>query len=299
MHLSQAIELFLGEQTASTARSYFYVLRAMQNYVGPARPLAAVDPALLLAYSQVVRERPTITSPVSINKHIKTIRTFFNWCVKTGLIDQSPAAGLRCVRQPQSVPRAKAMPDEHYRQLVDYAQRRPRYLALVLFLGDTGCRIGGAAGLRWSEINFAERRAIVTEKGGEPRPVWFGRECAYALSRWRLEHTLRDGDYVFQRHGRRMLNDSLGQLFEKLCRRAGIGAYGPHSLRHRKGHQFADAHVAPSLAAVALGHGSPVTTLTYYYPQDWDRVRAEVEKLAYTSDPQPANILRFRLRKGE
>lgn len=296
MYLSQAIALFLGEQIPSTARSYLYVLRAMQEYIGPARPLAAVRPELLIEYSQALHQRPGLKSPASYNKHVKTIRTFFNWTVKAGLLDKSPATGLKRIRQHQAIPREKAMPDALYLQLVDYARWTPRYHALVLFLGDTGCRVGGAAGLRWEEIVFAERRAIVTEKGKGPRPVWFGEECASALLRWRAEHTMRDGDYVFQRHGRRMLNDSLGQLFEKVCRRAGIGSWGPHSLRHRKGHQFADAQVAPSLAAVALGHENPMTTLNYYYPKDWERVRETIEKLAYSSPADSDKILKFSHR---
>lgn len=294
MQLSEAVELFLGAQIPTTARSYGYVLRLMQDYLGPARPLAAIQPDALLEYAQVIHQRPTIKSAASVNKHVKTIRCFFNWAVRAGLLDKSPATGLKCIRRPQTVPREKAMPENAYRQLVDYARWTPRYLALVLFLGDTGCRIGGAAGLRWSDIDLAERRAVVTEKGAPPRPVWFGEECAHALRRWRADHTMRDGDYAFSTHGRRIQNNSLGQLFERICRRAGIGAYGPHSLRHRKGHQLADAHVAPSLAAVALGHESPVTTLSYYYPKDWERVRTELEKLAYTRAPRAEKIIKFR-----
>jgi integrase len=292
--LSEALALFVGAQIPTTARSYWYVLRSLQEFVGPARPLAAVRPEMLIEYVQTLHERPTLKSPASFNKHIKTIRTFFNWAVKAGLLDQSPANGLKRARLPQAIPREKAMSDAAYAQLVDYARWTPRYLALVLFLGDTGCRIGGATGLRWSEIDFAERRAVVTEKGLPARPVWFGEACARALLAWRSKHTMRDGDYVFQKHGRRLRNDSLGLLFERICQRAGIGTYGPHSLRHRKGHQLADAHVAPSLAAVALGHENPVTTLLYYYPKDWDRVRAELEKLAYADPPTVAKILKFQ-----
>lgn len=278
--LERAVELFLREHIPSTAKAYGYTLRGLQDYIGPARPLMQVKPEDVIEYMQMVRERPAIKSPATVNKHIKTIRTFFNWCLKSGLMTGSnPAMGLKRQRQKKMVDREKAMPDAVYDEVLAYAKWTPRYLALVLFLGDTGCRIGGAAGLRWADIDFETRMAIVTEKGEKTRPVFFGVETAEALRRWREQHTGRRGDYVFQQDGKQMTNGSLGQLFERICRRAVGKGWGPHSLRHRKGHQLADHHVAPSLAAKALGHSSPVTTMEYYYPEDWERVQAEMEKL--------------------
>lgn len=279
--LAEAINLFLGQQITSTRNSYWYVLKALQGYVGPARPLDQIDPADLLRYMQSVDKSPTITSPATYNKHVKTIRTFFNWCVKAGLLTKAPSSGLKRQRQHKQVPKDKAMPDHVYETLLDYARWDRRLHALILFLGDTGARIGGAAGLRWGDIDFAQRSAIVTEKGKEPRPVFFGEACARALLRWREQHTLRDGDYVFHLHGRRIQNNSLGKVVERAAAAAGLGQWGPHSLRHRLGHRLADQRVAPSLAQQALGHESVLTTLTSYYPQDWERVRAALDELAH------------------
>lgn len=286
MHLDRAIHLFLGEYIASTRRAYGYTLNEMLAYIGPARPLTDIRPDHLIEYVQHLRKRPSLKSPASVNKHIKTIKTFFNWCVKTGFLEVSPARGLKRVRQASSVDRVKAMPDHVYEELLAYTRYHPRHHALVLFLGDTGCRIGGAAGLRWRDIDLKHRRAVVTEKGKPPRPVFFGDVCAQALASWRMRHPMR-GDYVFSDDGRRIHNDNLGQMFRRACIRAGIGSWGPHSLRHRKGHQLADASVAPSLAAKALGHESIMTTLDYYYPDDWESVQQAISDLAKTTTHEP------------
>lgn len=287
--LDRAVDLFLREHIRTTAKSYSYTLKGMVEYIGPARPLARVEPGDVIEYMQSIKERPTVKSPATVNKHIKTIRTFFNWCVKSGLLTgSSPAMGLRRLRQKKEIGREKAMPEAVYEEVLAYARWTPRYHALVLFLGDTGCRIGGAAGLRWSDINLEMRTALVTEKGEKTRPVFFGSETALALQRWRQQHTGECGDYVFQRDGKQMTNGSLGQLFERICRRAVGKGWGPHSLRHRKGHQLADHRVAPSLAAKALGHSNVMTTMEFYYPEDWERVQAEMEKLARKSEPAPA-----------
>lgn len=279
--LERAVELFLREYKTTTAKSYGHTLHGLVDYIGPARPLMQVRPEDVIEYMQTVRERPSIHSPATVNKHTKTIRTFFNWCIKCGLMcGNNPALGLKRQRQQKLIGREKAMPDAVYEEVLAYARWTPRYLALVLFLGDTGCRIGGAAGLRWPDVDFDGHVAMVTEKGEKTRPVFFGAETAAALRRWRQQHTGKLGDYVFQQDGKQMTNGSLGQLFERICLRAVGKGWGPHSLRHRKGHQLADHHVAPSLAAKALGHSSPMTTMEYYYPEDWERVQAEMEKLA-------------------
>jgi len=300
MELQRAFSLFLGEQIPPPRRSYFYVLKAMQNYIGLTRPLDAVKPDDLIEHMQNIRARPEVKSPATVNKHVKTIRTFFNWCIKTHLMQPpSPADALKRQRQSKFVDRDKAMSDYLYEQLLEYARWTPRYHALVLFLGDTGCRIGGAAGLKWSDIDFDTRTATVTEKGEKSRKVFFGSDCAQALYRWRQQVTFKRGEHVFQKDGSRMKNDSLGQLFEHICKRAEIGQWGPHSLRHRKGHQFADNKIAPTIAAMALGHENPTTTLESYYPHDWDRVQKEMEKLAHKSAKKGGKIIDFEEKFGD
>ena len=143
--LAQAINLFLGEYQSVTRRTYAYSLHPMMNFIGPDRPLESITAAHLLEYMQAYAARPTVTSPATINKHIKTIRTFFNWCIRAGFIQPpNPAHALKRRRQQKAVSREKAMPEALYQRLLEYAQWDPRYHALVLFLGDTGCRIGGA-----------------------------------------------------------------------------------------------------------------------------------------------------------
>lgn len=292
--LERAIDLFLKEHIVTTRTSYRYTLVGMKNYIGAARPLTRVEAGDVIEFMQSIKERPTVKSPATINKHIRTIRTFFNWCIKTGLLTgASPAAGLRRMRQQKAIDRDRAMPEAVYEEVLAYARWTPRYWALCLFLGDTGCRIGGAAGLRWSNVDLEARTAVVTEKGEKTRPVFFGSEAAEALRRWKQQHTGELGDYVFQRSGQRMTSDSLGQLFKRICRRAVGKGWGPHSLRHRKGHQFADRHIAPSIAAKALGHSNVLTTLEFYYPEDWERVQAEMEKMAHRGAQKPDKIIKL------
>ena len=275
--LLSAVELWLGEQIATTRRSYLYNMREMCDFVGPGRPLDQVTTEDLMRFAQYYRAKASVKSPATYNKLLKTMNTFFNWCAAAGFIAKSPAKPLKQRKRDEAGGQGKAMPDVHYHQLIDFAKWDVRGLALVLFLGDTGCRIGGAAGLRWPDIDFVADvpTAVVTEKGAPPRKVFFGKSCERALLR--LQAAKPGTDKVFGVNN----VDALKQYFRRLCLRAGIGSYGPHSLRHRKGHQFGDNKVNPVVGAMVLGNSVDIM-LKYYYPKDWERAAAAASE--FTTD---------------
>lgn len=275
--LREAADLWLGEHIPTTRRSYQYNMWEMCDYVGPARPLDQISAEDMLRFAQYYRAKASVKSPATYNKLLKTLRTFFNWCIKAEFIAKSPAKPLKSNKRDEVGGRGKAMPDAVYNQLVDYAKWDVRGLALVLFLGDTGCRIGGAVGLRWQDIDFIADvpTAVVTEKGAPPRKVFFGKSCERALLR--LQAAKPGMERVFGVNS----VDALKQYFRRLCKRAQIGSYGPHSLRHRKGHQFGDNRVSPVIGAMVLGNTVDVM-LEYYYPKDWERAAATASE--FTTD---------------
>lgn len=283
MILREAVDLWLGEHIPTTRRSYQYNMWEMCDYVGPSRPLDQVSSEDLMRFAQYYRAKGSVKSPATYNKLLKTLKTFFNWCLKAEFIARSPAKPLKPSKKEEAGGRGKAMPDAHYFQLVDFAKWDVRGLALVLFLGDTGCRIGGATGLRWQDIDFVADipTATVTEKGAPPRKVFFGKSCEQALLR--LQAAKPGTEKVFGVNN----VDALKQYFRRLCQRAGIGSYGPHSLRHRKGHQFGDNKVNPAIGAMVLGNTVDIM-LEYYYPKDWDRAAAAASEFTtnVTNVPQ-------------
>lgn len=304
MSLGEAVELFLGEQIASTRKSYQYVLRDLLGHLGPANLLTEIEPAQIIRFGQKVRERPSVKSPVTYNKSVKTVRTFFNWCIKIGYLPPpSPAAGLKYLTSAKGVRREKAMPDDQLKQLMDFAKWDKRAYALVLFLSDTGCRVSGAARLKWSDIDLTARQASTVEKGKPPHMVYFNQECAIAISMWQIHQRGKASkipEYVFSAKGTFMHPDSLGDYFKRLCSRAQLDKnWGPHSLRHRKGWQGSDQRIAAPIIAEILGNTLEVT-LANYFPKDETRVRAAVEELGYKPERpmSTARILKDNKRTG-
>src|SRR5690554_1755087 len=101
MRLDKATSLFLGATINPRTRStYAYALTRMVDFVGSGRELEQVSPELLLEYSNLIHSQEL--SPSTKQKHIKTIKMFFNWLVKNEFIAKSPA---RIVKTP-SIPLA-------------------------------------------------------------------------------------------------------------------------------------------------------------------------------------------------
>jgi site-specific recombinase XerD len=279
MKLSEAIELFIDrpEIRPASRKTYGNDLNHLKGFIGAERPLADILPLDLLRYSNYLNKDENIQSPFTFNKHVKSLRTFFNWCVKAHIIETSPAAVLRRKKLNESVPKSKAMPDSKLIRLLEYVAEtprgwNPREEALVRFLADTGCRISGAASLTEENIDLKERSAKLYEKGKvDPHIVRFGIECAQAIAAWLLKRKATKGSFVFSTEGQRMSNSDLGNYFRRLCIRSGIGSWGPHSLRHRMGHKAIEKFPV-SIVAKMLGDTVDVV-IKHYLPQDDEAVQ--------------------------
>jgi site-specific recombinase XerD len=188
---------------------------------------------LVQRYLNNLRQRMT---PVSVHQHYRNLRTFFGWCVETGLLSKSPVDGLT-VKVPKQLPRVPE--DEAVRRLLlacpDTFEGR-RNKALVALLADSGLRISEALRLRIEDVAFGTRTLSVRGgKGGKDGVGFFGAETAQVLRSW--VGSRRDAmpeDFLFTDHQGRPLSRDYGtHLLHKISRRAGLPRkVGPHALRH-------------------------------------------------------------------
>jgi integrase len=289
MELGKAIHLFLGEQTkSSTRQAYSTALVPLRDWCGPSRELSGIKPELVIEYFQECVQSKSWAVATQF-KHAKTIKTFFNWCVRLDLLVKSPALALRARKPSRYISREKAISDSELALVLDYLRYKtnPRDYALVLFLADTGCRRGGAAGLRIQDVNLDRLIATVTEKGDKTRTVAFSARCAKAILHWlayRSVHYVVKGVYVFTQHGEKNDPENISRIVRRACIRVGARSLGAHSLRHRKGHQLEDNDVHPAIAATVMGHESVQTYMDNYTHGDWESAEAAARKLM--TDPQ-------------
>jgi len=152
--------------------------------------------------------------------------------------------------------------------------------AMVLFLADTGARVGGMCGLQLGDLDLQTRTAHVTEKDGRPRPLFFTQVTAQALQTW-LEARPEDrGPWVFVGLGNRskgaLRPDSVARILRERAESAGIeGRVNPHAFRHGFAREFLLNGGNLATLADILGHSNVQTTKDFYGVFTTDQLRRE------------------------
>lgn len=183
-HLLEIIEAFLlsrrvGNCTERTLATYRDDLLRFAQTEGT---FLACPPVAVQAYLTHLRDQ---MKPITVHQHFRVLRTFFGWCVETGLIGKNPMRGLT-VKVPKSLPRVPE--DEEISRLPSVcpdAFEGRRNKALVSLLADSGLRISEALRLRIEDVNFSTRTlAVKGGKGQKDRVGFFGAETAQVLRAW-------------------------------------------------------------------------------------------------------------------
>ena len=95
-------------------------------------------------------------APDSANKTLKSLKTFFGWCVGQAILDRSPADGVPLPKK--EVARDRVLDDAELAQVLIAARTTGGpYCGIVEFLALTAQRREEVAGLRWNELDLAQR----------------------------------------------------------------------------------------------------------------------------------------------
>jgi site-specific recombinase XerD len=197
-------------------------------------------------------------APASRNVELSAVREFYKWCRRWEHRDDDPCARIDPPKKPVRVSRFVGKSD-----LADLLAQLPDDLRRAVALGAYGgLRVSEAAALDWSDVDVESRRIIVRGKGDKERHV--------GLSTVLLDHLLPEaGGNVVRGGGKAFSGHTLQQKVNKAIRGAGVDATF-HKLRHRYGYKSAEAGIAPTSIARAMGHSSLSTTMGYIAAVDSD-----------------------------
>jgi len=208
---------------------------------------------------------PSGLSPHTIHGYVRVIRRFFRWLVEEGIIEENPAKRLRLPRLPDEPPKAVTPGD--LRRLLETARSDPRDYAVLCFIADTGCRVGGLVGLTLNDLDLEGRRAVVREKGRKTRIVFFGDHTRDALRRW-LEARPKvktNAVFVTKTGGQPLTTSGVAQILKRLAKRAGVtGRCNPHAFRHAFAREALKRGASLADVAQLLGHTDVTVTARFY-----------------------------------
>ncbi len=282
MLLSKAIEGYLLEISAKysheTLRLYRPTLRIIQEVIGD-RELEAITPQMLTSFMVYLRsehqprrlhpsDRPL--SPSTIDNYWKCIRSFFGWCNQ---VLNLPRPDNNLPRPRYRLPDVKSFSHEEINKILNvcnwtveisphgvrpYRRKRKtahRDQALILFLLDTGLRIGELCRLKVEDVDAGTGEVVVAPYGTgqktKPRVVYLGTATKRALWVYLAKSTLSPGDPLFSSKPK-----YLRGLIRLLGTRAGVTNTHPHRFRHTFAIEYLRNGGDPFTLQRLLGHST-------------------------------------------
>lgn len=277
-------EYLLAEKGYSehTCRAYTRDLEEFSDFVvqrrqagddqGDAEHLQAarVDGLLIRSFLAVLHKK---NKKSTVARKLSTLRTFFKYLVKHGVVSENPVDAIMTPKQEQPVPSYLTV-DEMFRLLDNIrngsvADLRNRAIFETLY--STGIRVSELTGMDVAHVDFDNRTVRVTGKGSKERVVPIGSKALAAIDRYR-SHLRQHGGAAGKANGALFLNQRKGRLTSRSVRRilrqlvddCGLAApVSPHALRHSFATHMLDAGADLRVVQELLGHKSLSTTQKY------------------------------------
>jgi len=290
--MHERIDHFL-HQLANVRGASEHTLRAYgQDLAAFARFAAArgiedarkIDSRTMRAYLAELEERGL--KRTSVQRKLSSVRSFLKHLVREGLIEQSPALGLRKRRSARHLP--AVLSEEEIESLLDAPAtttalgRRDR--ALLELLYSAGTRASETVGLDIGDVDLRRGLARVFGKGGKERLAAVGTHAVRALEDYLADperpgqRKARNAPLFLNARGGRLSTRSLERIVERYVLQAGIRRHAtPHTLRHSFATHLLDRGADLRSVQELLGHAHLVTTQIYTHVSI-ERLREIYEK---------------------
>lgn len=209
--------------------------------------------------------------PATINRRKACWSALLQYAKEKGKITVNPARGIGA--RTENNKRVRYLDDHERKALLSACDASPAPLlrVLVVCAMTTGARLGELLGLRWEQINFSQRTALLAKtKNGDPRMLTFPLPAITELMKHRQSVGLVFDGLMFRKH------------WEAALRVAKLDGLHFHDLRHDAASQLVMAGATLHEVAEILGHKSMESTKRYAHLSHQhkravsDRVMADV-----------------------
>jgi integrase/recombinase XerC len=258
-----------------TVRAYASDLEQFAAFVKLEEPdinLAQIDSRILRRYLARLQKQGAQKS--SIARKIASLRAFFKYLVKKGLLNLDPMLGITSPRQDKKLP--KFLRGEQIDALLTAPDAADplglRDAAILEVLYATGTRVSELAGMNLNHIDMLSAEIKVLGKGSKERIVLLGRAAKEALAIYLsngraklISQKKPQEDAVFlNKNGGRLTDRSIRRLLNKYFATVSEEInISPHVLRHSFATHMLERGADLRSIQELLGHSSISTTQIY------------------------------------
>ena len=265
----------------NTVASYCHDVEGFLEFVK--KPVREIDSSHITAYLGQVTEEGL--SKRSSARLVSALRSFFDWCVQEGEVNENPCDRVDAPKLGKYLPAVLSV-DEVTAILESVDLKKPygkRDRAILEVLYGCGLRVSEAANLRISHVYLDEGFVDVIGKGDKQRLVPLGEVAADAIRAYlpdRPEPAERKfEDYLFlNRFGKPLSRISIFKLVKDQAMAAGIQKeISPHTFRHSFATHLIENGADLRIVQEMLGHESILTTEIYTHidTQTWHKAVLE------------------------
>jgi integrase/recombinase XerC len=212
----------------------------------------------------------------SMARKLASLRSFFRYLQRVGLVVLNPAEAIRTPKQPKHLPRVLTKDDAA--ALMEFPAEQAggalRDRALLETLYSTGARVSELVGINLEDLHVSEGLAHLRGKGRKERIVPIGDVALRAILAYLNQQPLmvsrdqkttkRIPSPVFRNsRGGRLTTRSVARIVARYSNRLAGGPVSPHTLRHSFATHLLDEGADLRSIQEMLGHASLSTTQKY------------------------------------
>ncbi|XAM01728.1 tyrosine recombinase XerC [Phycisphaeraceae bacterium D3-23] len=219
-------------------------------------------------------------SPATTARKIATLRSFYKWMARQGIVETNPMLMIRTPKQTKRLP--KAISVEQVEKLLSAPDNREtlgaRDRAILETLYSTGVRVSELVDLNRNDLDHNGQTLHVRGKGKKERIVPLGSHAMAAIRHYvtllepdprftelREQSMLRNDVPLFvNKNGGRLSSRSVRRKLDKYLKGIGLDiTISPHTLRHSFATHLLDNGADLRSVQELLGHQSLSTTQVY------------------------------------
>lgn len=252
----------------STIESYKLDLNSFDSFIS--KDFISITKEDVVKYINYLRESMSVSS---INRHISSLKGFYNFLLEEGFIKESPLENVSVMKTGKRLP--KYLSIDEVDKLLNFSLITAfdyRNKAMLEVMYATGLRVSELVSLEYSNVDLYNAIVRVKGKGKKTRIVPIGETASYYLKlymeNYRNELLLKENynELFLNNHGKPITRHGFNFILENIRVKTDIDKeITPHILRHSFATHLLEGGADLRSIQEMLGHENISTTNIYTY----------------------------------